>query len=45
MLSGNFTAKPPEMAIDDVELVEQIKSVNFGTIEIDWDPDDRYDTE
>lgn len=44
-LIGDFTAKPPKMDIDNVELVEEIKSVNFGTIEADWDPDDRYDAE
>jgi hypothetical protein len=40
---GDFTCKPPELDIDDVELVEEIKSVNFGPIEVDWDPEDRYD--
>jgi PIN domain len=42
-LGGDFTSKPPEFDIDDVEFVDEIKSVNFGPIEVDWDPDDRYD--
>jgi hypothetical protein len=44
-LGGDFTVKPIEFDIDEVELVDEIKSIDFGTIEIDWDPDDRYETD
>jgi hypothetical protein len=41
-ISGDYTSKPPALELDDVELVDAPKSVDFGYVEIDIHPDDRY---
>jgi len=42
---GDFVKEPPEFDIEQIELVDAIKSVDFGSVEIDWDSADRYDAD
>lgn len=39
---GDFGQVPPEHEITDVELVDELKSIDFGDVDIDWD-DHGYD--
>ena len=36
-IEGDFSQEPLEHEITDIELVDAIKSVDFGDVEIDWD--------
>lgn len=36
-ISGNLSEDINELSIDDVEIVNPITSINFGTLEMDWD--------
>jgi hypothetical protein len=41
---GDFASEPPSaIKVTEVELVDAIKTVDFGNVEIEWDPGDRYD--
>jgi PIN domain len=39
---GDYTSTPPALELDDVEMVDAPESVDFGYVEMDIDPDDRY---
>ena len=39
---GDFSAAPPEVDVAELELVDAIKSVDFGSVSPDYS-DDRYD--
>jgi hypothetical protein len=40
---GEYTSTPPELELDDVEMVDTPVSVYFGDVELDIDFDDHYD--